>query len=108
MRTADTEFVKSTDTFSKKIMPSTTPLVYNDAHAGYSGDVWDQQPPPKDHPWLDMPNHAMTPHISGTTLEAQQRYLQGTHDMLNAWFDGKAFEESYYIVREGDIASQYQ
>ena len=75
---------------------------------GYSGDVWDQQPPPEDHPWRKMKNNATTPHISGTTLEAQQRYMQGTHDMLNAWFDKKPFDESYYIVREGELASQYQ
>ena len=24
-----------------------------------------------------MPNHAMTPHVSGTTLEAQKRYADG-------------------------------
>ena len=28
------------------------------------------QPPPKDHPWRTMPHHAMTPHVSGTTLSA--------------------------------------
>lgn len=38
---------------------------------GYSGDVWYPQPAPKDHPWRYMPNHAMTPHISGTTIDAQ-------------------------------------
>ncbi|KAK9807136.1 hypothetical protein WJX73_009721 [Symbiochloris irregularis] len=77
--------------------------------AGYSGDVWDQQPPPKDHPWSGNPgNLAMTPHVSGTTLEAQQRYQEGIHDMVNAWFDGKPFDEVNYIVREGEIAPQYQ
>ena len=40
-------------------------------NAGYSGDVWYPQPAPKDHPWRYMPNHAMTPHISGTTIDAQ-------------------------------------
>lgn len=42
--------------------------------AGYAGDVWFPQPAPKDHPWRTMPNHAMTPHTSGTTLSAQHRY----------------------------------
>lgn len=41
--------------------------------AGYAGDVWFPQPPPKDHPWRTMPNNAMTPHISGTSLSAQHR-----------------------------------
>ena len=39
--------------------------------AGYSGDVWDEQPPSKDHPWHKFPIQAMTPHTSGTTLDAQ-------------------------------------
>ena len=39
--------------------------------AGYAGDVWFPQPAPKDHPWRTMPRHAMTPHYSGTTLDAQ-------------------------------------
>lgn len=38
---------------------------------GYAGDVWYPQPAPKDHPWRKMPNHGMTPHYSGTTLDAQ-------------------------------------
>ena len=40
--------------------------------AGYAGDVWYPQPAPADHPWRSMPNHAMTPHVSGTSLEAQE------------------------------------
>ena len=55
-----------------------------------------------------MKNNAMTPHVSGTTLEAQQRYQKGVQDMLNAWFEEKPFDESNYIVREGELASQYQ
>ena len=43
--------------------------------AGYAGDVWDTQPPPEDHPWRKMPNHGMTPHYSGTTLDAQVSLL---------------------------------
>ena len=46
--------------------------------AGYAGDVWYPQPPPPDHPWRTMPHHAMTPHVSGTTLSAQARYAAGT------------------------------
>ena len=45
--------------------------------AGYAGDVWFPQPPPKDHPWRTMPHHGMTPHTSGTSLSAQTRYAAG-------------------------------
>ena len=57
--------------------------------AGYAGDVWFPQPPPKDHPWRRMPHHAMTPHTSGTSLPAQARYAAGVREILECWFDGK-------------------
>jgi len=53
--------------------------------AGYAGDVWFPQPAPKDHPWRSMPNHAMTPHTSGTTLSAQARYAAGTREILECF-----------------------
>jgi len=40
-------------------------------NAGYGGDVWNEQPAGKDHPWRYMPFHAMTPHTSGVTIDAQ-------------------------------------
>lgn len=42
-------------------------------NAGYGGDVWNEQPAGKDHPWRYMPFHAMTPHTSGVTIDAQVR-----------------------------------
>ncbi|KAL0033197.1 hypothetical protein WJX79_009035 [Trebouxia sp. C0005] len=74
---------------------------------GYSGDVWDEQPPSKDHPWKKMPKQAMTPHTSGTTLDAQVRYQKGIQVMLDQWVNKKPFEEDNYIVREGKLAGQY-
>lgn len=76
--------------------------------AGYGGDVWFPQPAPKDHPWRYMPNHAMTPHISGTTIDAQLRYAAGVKDMLDRYFKGEDFPAQNYIVKEGNLASQYQ
>ncbi|AQL03539.1 Formate dehydrogenase chloroplastic/mitochondrial [Zea mays] len=76
--------------------------------AGYGGDVWFPQPAPKDHPWRYMPNHAMTPHISGTTIDAQLRYADGVRDMLDRYFKGEDFPVQNYIVKEGQLASQYQ
>uniref|UniRef100_A0A2P2JNW2 Formate dehydrogenase, mitochondrial n=2 Tax=Rhizophora mucronata TaxID=61149 RepID=A0A2P2JNW2_RHIMU len=75
---------------------------------GYSGDVWYPQPAPKDHPWRYMPNHAMTPHISGTTIDGQLRYAAGVKDMLERYFKGEEFPAQNYIVKEGKLASQYQ
>ncbi|CAL9107552.1 formate dehydrogenase 1, mitochondrial-like [Musa acuminata AAA Group] len=76
--------------------------------AGYSGDVWNPQPAPKDHPWRYMPNQAMTPHISGTTIDGQLRYAAGVKDMLDCYFKGQEFPAQNYIVKEGKLASQYQ
>lgn len=76
--------------------------------AGYSGDVWFPQPAPKDHPWRYMPNQAMTPHISGTTIDAQLRYAAGVKDMLERYFKGEEFPAQNYIVKEGELASQYR
>ncbi|GAB2278149.1 formate dehydrogenase (NAD+) [Dionaea muscipula] len=75
---------------------------------GYSGDVWYPQPAPKDHPWRYIPNHAMTPHVSGTTIDAQLRYAAGVKDMLYRYFKGEDFPTQNYIVKEGELASQYR
>jgi formate dehydrogenase len=72
--------------------------------AGYAGDVWFPQPPPTDHPWRTMPNHAMTPHTSGTSLSAQARYAAGVREILECWFDGRPIRDEYLIVQGGHLA----
>jgi formate dehydrogenase len=72
--------------------------------AGYAGDVWFPQPPPKDHPWRSMPHHGMTPHISGTSLSAQTRYAAGTREILECWFDKRPIRDEYLIVDGGRLA----
>jgi formate dehydrogenase len=76
-----------------------------DGHlAGYAGDVWFPQPPPQDHPWRSMPRHAMTPHISGTSLSAQARYAAGTREILECIYDNKPIRDEYLIVQNGKLA----
>jgi formate dehydrogenase len=72
--------------------------------AGYAGDVWYPQPPPADHPWRAMPNNAMTPHTSGTTLSAQARYAAGTREILEDSFAGRPVRQEYLIVDGGKLA----
>ena len=72
--------------------------------AGYAGDVWFPQPAPRDHPWRTMPNHAMTPHTSGTSLSAQARYASGVREILECWFDNKPIRNEYLIVQDGKLA----
>ncbi|MDA0265007.1 MAG: NAD-dependent formate dehydrogenase [Chloroflexi bacterium] len=73
--------------------------------AGYAGDVWYPQPAPADHPWRKMPNHAMTPHVSGTSLEAQKRYSDGIRDCLENFFAGEPIDRDYIIVEGGRVTS---
>jgi formate dehydrogenase len=72
--------------------------------AGYAGDVWFPQPAPADHPWRTMPNHGMTPHVSGTSLSAQARYAAGVREILECWFDDRPIREEYLIVDGGRLA----
>lgn len=72
--------------------------------AGYAGDVWYPQPAPADHPWRTMPNHGMTPHISGSSLSAQARYAAGTREILENFFAGKPQRDEYLIVDGGGLA----
>ncbi len=72
--------------------------------AGYAGDVWFPQPAPADHPWRTMPNHGMTPHISGSSLSAQARYAAGTREILESFFAGTPIRDEYLIVDGGRLA----
>ncbi len=72
--------------------------------AGYAGDVWYPQPPPASHPWRTMPNNAMTPHVSGTTLSAQARYAAGTREILEGHLTGRPIRQEYLIVDGGKLA----
>lgn len=35
-------------------------------------------------------------------------WLQGTKDILDAWLNNRPFHDSFYIVREGELAPQYK
>ncbi len=72
--------------------------------AGYAGDVWFPQPPPKDHPWRTMPHHGMTPHTSGTSLSAQARYAAGVREILECWLEDQPIRDEYLIVDKGQLA----
>lgn len=38
----------------------------------------------------------------------QERYQEGVQKMLEQYFNGEAFDEKNYIVREGELAPQYK
>ncbi|KAK9474356.1 uncharacterized protein V1510DRAFT_374069 [Dipodascopsis tothii] len=79
---------------------------------GYGGDVWFPQPAPADHPWRTMRNrfgagNAMTPHISGTSIDAQVRYAEGTKAIIASYLAGdKSYRPQDLIVIDGHYATR--
>ncbi|KAI9827991.1 MAG: hypothetical protein M1819_006834 [Sarea resinae] len=79
---------------------------------GYGGDVWFPQPAPKDHVLRYAKNkfgggNAMTPHMSGTSLDAQVRYAAGTKAILDSYFSGRNdYRPQDLIVRGGKYATK--
>lgn len=74
--------------------------------SGYSGDVWNVQPAPKDHVWRTAKNplgggNGMVPHYSGTTLDAQARYASGAKSILQNYLENKPQEPGNVIVGLG-------
>lgn len=90
---------------AEETVPAAVVAALESGHlAGYAGDVWYPQPPAADHPWRSMPNHAMTPHVSGSTLSAQARYAAGTREILEDWLAGRPIRPEYLIVQGGELA----
>ena len=52
-----------------------------------------------------MHNHMMTPHTAGTTLDAQQTYMDGVRRCLEAFFNGEPVEDIRVVVQDGQIVS---
>jgi formate dehydrogenase len=78
---------------------------------GYGGDVWNVQPAPKNHVWRTVKNplgggNNMVPHYSGTTLDAQARYANGTKQILENYLGSKPQEPQNVIVGIGKYESK--
>jgi formate dehydrogenase len=79
---------------------------------GYGGDVWFPQPAPKDHPlrYAEHPwggGNAMVPHMSGTSIDAQIRYANGTKNILDSYFSGRFdYRPEDLIVHGGEYATK--
>lgn len=46
------------------------------------------------------------PHYSGTTLDAQKRYADGTIEILNNWLNNKPQNPVNLIVENGEYATK--
>ncbi|EAA57865.1 FDH_EMENI Probable formate dehydrogenase (NAD-dependent formate dehydrogenase) (FDH) [Aspergillus nidulans FGSC A4] len=79
---------------------------------GYGGDVWFPQPAPKEHPlrYAEHPwggGNATVPHMSGTSIDAQIRYANGTKAILDSYFSGRFdYQPQDLIVHGGDYATK--
>lgn len=79
---------------------------------GYGGDVWFPQPAPRDHVLRTVKNpfgggNAMVPHMSGTTIDAQVRYAEGTKAILQSYLSGKRdYRAEDVIVKDGDYGTK--
>ena len=67
--------------------------------AGAALDVFDQEPPPPDHPLLTLPNLLLTPHNAGLSKEAAIRMAISTARNALAGIDGK-LDPSMVVNRE--------
>lgn len=66
--------------------------------AGYGGDAWDEVPPAIDHHWRNMPNHAMTPDMSGASIPAQARVSAALKTVLTSWIDTQSVPQENTVA----------
>jgi phosphoglycerate dehydrogenase-like enzyme len=57
--------------------------------AGAGLDVFDQEPPPPDHPFRSMDNVTLAPHLGYVTRETLEAFYGDTLDVLVAFADGQ-------------------
>jgi D-3-phosphoglycerate dehydrogenase / 2-oxoglutarate reductase len=67
--------------------------------AGAALDVFDQEPPPEDHPLFALPNVILSPHSAGLSKEAAIRMAISTARNVLAGIDGK-LDPSMVVNRE--------
>jgi D-3-phosphoglycerate dehydrogenase len=61
-----------------------------DGEIGGAGlDVFEDEPPPPDHPLLGLPNVLLSPHVAGVTQEASVRMAVESAENALAGLDGR-------------------
>ncbi|HVT43637.1 MAG TPA: phosphoglycerate dehydrogenase [Thermoanaerobaculia bacterium] len=64
-------------------------------------DVYESEPPGKDHPLVGAPNIVLTPHIGANTIEAQDRVAVQTCEMVLEALRGSIFVSAVNLPFEG-------
>ncbi len=57
--------------------------------AGAGLDVWEDEPPPHDHPLMAFDNVMVSPHVAGSTIEARENMGRIAAEQVLAILDGK-------------------
>jgi D-3-phosphoglycerate dehydrogenase len=89
--------------------------------AGAGLDVWEKEPPPLDHPLMQMDNVLVSPHTAGVTREGRENMGRFAAEQMIAALDGKPvarvlnpevwpryaarFKETFGFAPEGGISS---
>lgn len=60
--------------------------IKNNQVKGAAIDVFEQEPPPKDHPLFTLPNVIVTPHLGASTEEAQVKVAQEMAETIRDYF----------------------
>lgn len=69
--------------------------------AGAAVDVYEEEPPGKDHPLLNAKNIILSPHIGANTIEAQDRVAVQTAEMVIEALRGSIFVSAVNLPFEG-------
>jgi len=69
--------------------------------AGAAIDVYEEEPPGKDHPLLNAKNATLSPHIGANTIEAQDRVAVQTSEMVVDALRGSIFVSAVNLPFEG-------
>ena len=69
--------------------------------AGAAIDVYEDEPPAKDHPLLTAKNAILSPHIGANTIEAQDRVAVQTAEMVIEALRGSIFVSAVNLPFEG-------
>ena len=69
--------------------------------AGAAIDVYEAEPPAKDHPLLNAKNAILSPHIGANTIEAQDRVAVQTAEMVVEALRGSIFVSAVNLPFEG-------